>query len=394
LTAPALAAEGKEFYKGKTVTIIVCTAPGGGYDFYGRMLAQYMEKHLPGSTFIVRNMPGAGHMIGANYLYASKPDGLTLGTFSLSVIYYQLGGREGVRYDLGKMSWIGKAASDSRALVVAKHTGIKDFDQLRKSSKVWKMATSGVGSANYTDMAMTAKIAKLNVKLLTGYNGNAPELAMRRGEIDGGIASFSSALPFVEQGHGRFVVVVSNKRNTQYPLLTDFIKTPLAERVSALLGHMNDTLRVLAGPPGIEPGRLQTLRTAFKDATGDAAYAAQLKQAKRPHDPAVGETVEAAVKDAITQPPETVALIKEIIENASKVKIPIWKGKVTKLEDRNKVVTIKLASGKDFVAQVSGSRTTVKVNGEKVKRKVLAVDMSCDITSPGSGKEASLIDCK
>ena len=74
--------EGAAFFDGKTVTYIVATAPGGGYDTNGRLVAEYMQKHLPGSTFIVQNMPGAGHLIGTNYIYASEPDGLTIGTFN------------------------------------------------------------------------------------------------------------------------------------------------------------------------------------------------------------------------------------------------------------------------------------------------------------------------
>ncbi len=72
---PSAAQEGADFYKGKTVTYIVATAPGGGYDTYGRLVAEYMQKYLPGSTFVVKNMPGAGHVIGANAIYASRPDG-------------------------------------------------------------------------------------------------------------------------------------------------------------------------------------------------------------------------------------------------------------------------------------------------------------------------------
>ncbi len=80
----------RDFYKGKTVTYIVATAPGGGYDLYGRLTAEYMQKYLPGSTFVVKNFPGAGHLIGANTLYASKADGLTIGTFNTGLIYNQL----------------------------------------------------------------------------------------------------------------------------------------------------------------------------------------------------------------------------------------------------------------------------------------------------------------
>jgi len=84
---PSLAQSGADFYKGKTVTYIVATPPGGGYDFYGRLVAEYMQKYLPGSTVVVKNMPGAGHLVGANALYASRPDGLTIGSFNTGLIY-------------------------------------------------------------------------------------------------------------------------------------------------------------------------------------------------------------------------------------------------------------------------------------------------------------------
>src|ERR687898_2080702 len=115
----AQAQTGADFYKGKTVTYIVATAPGGGYDTYGRLVAEYMQKYLPGSTFVVKNMPGAGHVIGANAIYASRADGLTIGTFNTGLIYNQLIGLEGVRFDLTKMSWIGKASSEPRVIMVA-----------------------------------------------------------------------------------------------------------------------------------------------------------------------------------------------------------------------------------------------------------------------------------
>src|ERR1700722_10753559 len=125
----------QEFFKGKTITYIVATSPGGGYDSYGRLVARYMNKYLPGSKIIIRNMPGAGHVIGANTIYASRPDGLTIGTFNTGLIYLQLLQESGVRFDLAKMSWIGKAASDTRVLVLSKTSGVKNIQQLFDASR-------------------------------------------------------------------------------------------------------------------------------------------------------------------------------------------------------------------------------------------------------------------
>src|ERR1700754_851222 len=103
VAAPAMAQEGAAFYKGKTVTYVVATSPGGGYDFYGRLVARYMQPALPESTFVIKNVPGAGHIVGANFIYAAKPDGLTIGTFNTGLIYAQIAKGPGVKFDLGRM---------------------------------------------------------------------------------------------------------------------------------------------------------------------------------------------------------------------------------------------------------------------------------------------------
>ena len=120
----------QEVFKGKTITYIVATSPGGGYDSYGRLVARYMNKYLPGSKIIIRNMPGAGHVIGANTDLCGQARWLTIGTFNTGLIYLQLLHESGVQFDLAKMSWIGKAASDARVLVLSKSSGIKDVQQL------------------------------------------------------------------------------------------------------------------------------------------------------------------------------------------------------------------------------------------------------------------------
>ena len=203
LPSAALAQSEADFFKGKTVNYIIATAPGGGYDYYGRLVAEYMQKHLPGSTFVVRNMPGAGHIIGANYLYASKPDGLTIGTFNTGLIYNQLVGLDSLKADLTKMSWIGKASTDPRAVMVSATSPIKTFADLQASKQII-FSTSGVGSGGYAETKVLSEMLNLPIKLVTGYNGNDDQLAMRRGEVTGNINTRSSWEPFVKNGYGRF----------------------------------------------------------------------------------------------------------------------------------------------------------------------------------------------
>jgi len=390
---PASAQKGADFYKGKTVTYIVATSPGGGYDFYGRLVADAMQRYLPGSTFVVRNMPGAGHMIGCNYIYRAKADGLTIGTYNTGLIYAQIAHQKGVKFDLTKMSWIGKAASESRVIVVSAKSSIKTFDDLVNAKEPLKFATSGVGSANYSEISMISKAADLKIKLITGYNGNADQLAMRRGEVVGGLGSRSSFEQFVNDGHGRFIVQVGGKE-TDVPKLKDVMKSDIGKRISALIGSQSDVFRLTSGPPNIPADRLAALRTAYKKAMEDHDTIAKLKQAHRPYDPGYGEEVAKLVKEALDQSPQAVALLTQVIQEGKSVKIPIFSGKISALADRNKDVSLKLDDGKAFATKISGSRTTVKINGAKAKRKALKVGMSCKVTAPRSGAEAKVLDCK
>ena len=95
------------FFKGKTVVLIVSTRPGGDYDFFGRLIASGLKKYLPGSTVIVKNIPGGGMVIGANEIYKAIPNGLTIGTFNSGILVSQLVKSAGVHFDLSKFTWLG-----------------------------------------------------------------------------------------------------------------------------------------------------------------------------------------------------------------------------------------------------------------------------------------------
>ena len=145
-SAQAHAQSAGAFYHGKTVTYIVATAPGGGYDTYGRLIARYLGKYLGDAKVIVQNVPGAGHIVGADELYVARPDGLTIGTFNTGLIFAQLLKLQGVQFDLANMSWIGKASSDPRVLVLSKSSGIKNWQELTDASKPpFKFYVGGVG---------------------------------------------------------------------------------------------------------------------------------------------------------------------------------------------------------------------------------------------------------
>lgn len=305
----AAAQEGKDFYVGKTVTYVVATKPGGGYDTNGRLVAEYMQKHLPGSTFIVQNMPGAGHIIGANFIYNSEPDGLTIGTFNTGLIYGQLKGDDAIKFDLANMSWIGKVASEPRGFVVSKESGIETFDDIVKSANRIKFAAAGVGSASTVETTMLVNNLSLPVDIITGYNGDDDQLAMRRGEVQGIFGSRSSFQRFVDEGHGKFVALIGGS-DSSIPQLGDIVDNAEAQKAIALIESQSNIARLTAGPPGIPEDRLQALRDAFAAATSDPEFLEKAKSLDLPVDPAVGDDVAMSVKSALDQPQSTIDFIR------------------------------------------------------------------------------------
>jgi len=150
---------------------------------------------------VIKNVPGAGHIIGANETFLSKPDGLTMGTFNTGLIYSQLIGQAGLRFDLTKFSWVGKANSELRVLVMGVKTPFKTIKDVLESKEPIKMPSSGVGSQDYNETLILAEALPANFKAMPGYAGREGEMAIMRGEVQGTIASYNRH-PWFHQGEG------------------------------------------------------------------------------------------------------------------------------------------------------------------------------------------------
>lgn len=384
------AAQAQGYYEGKTIDYIIATEPGGGYDTYGRLVGKYLGKHLKADQVVFKNLPGAGHLIGANTLNASEPDGLTIGTFNTGLIYSQLLGAEGVQFDLNTMSWIGKAASDPRVMVMSTSSGFTDYDALKAASGPHLFAAAGVGSASYNETNLLARALDLDIKVVSGFNGNEGELAMMRGEVIGQIASLSSITPFVEAGNG--VVVLSIGGETQ-PQAIDKAVNEDGKGIVNLIAANSIIGRLTAAPPGVDPAVLAELRTAYMAALSDPELLAEAEALGIPIDPADGAAVEGLVKGALAQSPETVEIVKAALtEQAPLTQVT---SAILGLADENKEVTI---NGKDgeIVVEPSGSRTEILINGAAAKRGDLVVGMECviDYDPAKEGNEPKKMDCK
>jgi tripartite-type tricarboxylate transporter receptor subunit TctC len=391
---PGLTAGAADYFKGRKVTYIVATTPGGGYDFYARLTTRHMKRFMAKTTFVVVNRPGAGHVIGANLIYRAKPNGLTIGTFNTGLIYAQLIGRKGIRFDLNKFSWIGKAAADPRMVATGAHLRFKSIRDFQGGAAPHKFGASGIGSSAYNEAIMLSKAFGLNIKLIPGFGGTRSQLAIMRGELVGMMGGRSSVRGFVDAGKGRYVLQIGGAPVPGVAQAKDLAETADAKAIVALIGSQAELARFTAGPPKIRKGRLAVLRTAYRKALESKELRAQAKTAKRPIEPLYGADVATRVKAAFRQTPTTIALVRQVLSTKAPT-VRVRRTKIATLTPDGRWVTYKDGSGKSVKSKISGSRTKITVNGKKVKRKALKLGMSCDITyKPGKRNEPTMMKCK
>ena len=306
----------KAFYDGKTLKLIVATRPGGGYDSYGRLLASTMEKYLPGSTIIVKNIPGAGHIIGTNKLYVSKPNGLTFGIFNKGLITAQLVEMKGIKFDLTKMSWLGTPATEPRVWMIGTNSPFKTLKDVQNSSEMCVLSSAGIGSGAHTDALLITKILGLkNIKVVPGFQGTEGEMAMMRGEVHGQIGSTDSILRMTKTGDAVPILMVAHKRLAAYPDVPTLYEVAPKEQKPLVDLMVTQALisRPFAGPPGIPADRLKILRDAFEKSWKDPKLVADAAKMGRPIEFVGGEEVEGIIKSALNQPKEVIDFMKEII---------------------------------------------------------------------------------
>ncbi|MFT5350044.1 MAG: tripartite-type tricarboxylate transporter receptor subunit TctC [Planctomycetota bacterium] len=291
------------YFTGKTITYIVSTKAGGGYDSYARLIAEYMEKYL-GARIVIKNSPGAGHIVGTNLLYIAKPDGLTIGTFNTGLIYAQLMHSPGIEFDLRKLSWIGNATSDPRVIVVSKTSGITSVDDLRQAKAPTLFVASGVGSGSHNDMIFLTWALGIEGKVIPGFSGNEAQMSMIRGEITGTMGSYSSLRPFVDNNYGRFIVHIGGEDIFGHKLkaASSFAKDEDGRKLLSLVDALSRHGRLTAAPPRVPADRLYLLRQAYLLALKDPELLQRAESLNIPIKAVDGEDVTKFIHNALQQP--------------------------------------------------------------------------------------------
>jgi tripartite-type tricarboxylate transporter receptor subunit TctC len=328
----AMADATSDFYKDKQVKVVVGYGTGGGYDVYARQLARHIGKHIPGSPqVIVQNMPGAGSLRAANYIYAAAPkDGTAIGTFSRNMPLMGIVGKnENVQYDARKFTWLGSSSSyanDAYMMFVRADSPFKSIADLQKKDGPTLVLGGTAEGATGNDIPVILRDALgLNLKLITGYpDGNAIFLAVDRGEVMGRTVGLSA----VQSTHNEWLkpgamnILVQFGRATRLP---SFANVPTArelapneaDRALIELAELPYALaRPYAAPPGLAADRARALQTAFLDTHKDPEYLEEAKKLKIDISPIDGTAVVSALDRIAGAPPDVLDYIGKLLANA------------------------------------------------------------------------------
>jgi tripartite-type tricarboxylate transporter receptor subunit TctC len=311
------------FYKGKNIRVVVATSAGGGFDAYTRTIVRHMGKHVPGRpTFVVENMPGAGHLIGANHMYrVAKPDGLTLGHFQGGLFLYQLLGRPGIEFDAAKFEFIGAPVTDNRACAFTKASGITSMDRWLAAKTPVKIG--GIGGGATEDIPrMLAATTPLPIQLVSGYKGTAEvRLAADSGELAGGCWTWDSIratwTKAIASGDAVVVLQILSKPHRELPAVPLAAKYAKSEEARQLIQvgieEPSDYYRPYVLPPGTPKDRVATLRKAFQDTLKDPEFLADAERAKLDIEPITGEEMEKLVAKLFKLSPAIVTKLKDVL---------------------------------------------------------------------------------
>lgn len=336
---PSLAAE--PFYQGKTLRVIVASAAGGGSDIVARLMMRHLPRHITGQpTIVVENMPGAGEIIGANFVYGkAKPDGLTV-LFATGTPIGQLIGLPGIEFDMTKMPIVGGSSESVAAFVRSDKTGIKSLRDLLNPKSPIVIGGSGYGSIK--DVSMLAAMNLLGVKnpnYVTGYGGAGPiRLAYERGEVnftqETAVGISRSVLPWVREGwttmlyqngflDSRGGIVkdpVWKELGIEVPSVAEAYRTlhgrdpagPAWEAEKALIGGYSLT-RMIAVAPKTPPALIADLRQAFQSMGRDQTFLTEWNKSQgAPPRLIPGDEAVSIVASILKAPKEAVNILKKL----------------------------------------------------------------------------------
>ena len=294
----------------KTITIYIGYTAGGSYDLYARLIARHLGKHIPGNpTVVAQNMPGAGSMKAANYVYQVAPkDGTALGVIVELAALEQALGNSAAQYDAAKFAYVGRVATSNNVFMqwhTSKVQSVADSQRIEST-----LAGTGPGSIAETIPRLFNAIIGTKLRLVSGYPASTEGmLAMERGEVDGASSSWAAVSvtkqSLLKEKKIRIILQTQPERHPDLPdapTITEYGNTPEDRQVTALYASGSGVGRSLIGPPDIPGERLAVLRDAFNAMVKDRDFVADIKKLNVELDPLPGERVQELITRTLAVP--------------------------------------------------------------------------------------------
>lgn len=309
-----------DFYKGRTVSFIIGSGTGGGYDTYSRLAARHMGAHLPGNpTIVAQNMPGASSVRATNHLYSvAAKDGTAIGMIDQAIFLYRILETPGLTADVSKFIWIGRLIGNSAVLFAWNTAPVKKIEDALTN----ELIVSSSGAASRLNWTVMNEVVKTRLKIISGYPGtNEARLAMIRGEVH----ALSMPWPLLKIEGNEWL---ANKQINllvqtgldhhpelrHVPRMVDLVKNEEDRKLVELFSSPSTIGRSVMAPPGVPVERVAELRKAFTAALNDPALLEEVKKQKLDLEPLDGETLQKAVEAAAQVSPSLVARAKALQE--------------------------------------------------------------------------------
>lgn len=399
-------AQGAADFTGKRLKFIIGFGVGGGYDITGRMMARHMGRHLPGKPkFIVQNMPGAGSVRAANFIYTRAPkDGTVMGLVGRGIMYDQLlETRRKVKFDATRFTFLGNLEQSLTYFVVNKQSGIKTWRDLDKPGVV---LGANAGDSEMFTLAIQ-NLLKPNMRVVVGYPGSADlALAVDRNEVQGMIMGYialnqqtrpewvsrDGAIPILGLTNGNYDQI------KPLAIVEDLIKDPRDRKAYQLITARQKVGRPVLAPPDLPADIAKVLQTAFVATMKDPKFLADAKKQKISITWMDGPSSKAWILKTLNGIGKNKAVVKRAIwatkkHNVERIKLKRFKGTIAKIQRKGRRVSLILDVGGKKVRTKLHRTTRVKVNGERVRRrahKKLKVGMTCRVGAASSGTAVTL----
>jgi len=317
-----------DFFKGKQIRIIVGLSAGGGYDRAARLLSRYMGRYIAGSPeVIVQNMPGAGSVVAANYVYGvAKADGLTLLMPHNNVYLSQLAGHQEVQFDLRRILWIGSLEKDDMMIFTRADAPYRSIHDAVQAKEPPRCGSTGVGSSDYVMSRILELTLGAKIHNVVGYPGSSEiALALERGEVicmGLTVSTYFTREPFLswqKKGFTRFLVQSGRRRDSRLPdaptiyeLMDEYQSPATVRRVARAMLLGGEWARSMLAPPGTPAERVEILRAAYEKAAKDPELMAEAKKGRVEVRPSRGEELQQLAQEVMDQPPEVIEQIKKL----------------------------------------------------------------------------------